>query len=207
MSQSGDYRLSVGDSSAPGQTNWRWCNKCQGTAFAGNPTPGPCVAGGVHDYAGSGDYTLHHNANPPVPGGQDRWCWCSKCQMLAFDGYSACAAGGAHTHTGSGQYVLTVDATAPGQPNWKWCNKCNGLAFAGNPTVGTCARGGQHNHTGSGNYVLQTSGGNGQSNWAWCKNCQLLWSSNGEGSGGVCPNGDVPHVNKGSGNYTTPFEE
>jgi hypothetical protein len=22
------------------QDNWRWCNKCQGLAFAGNPSPG-----------------------------------------------------------------------------------------------------------------------------------------------------------------------
>jgi len=40
------------------QDNWRWCHKCQGLAFAGNPSPGACPAGGLHDHAGSGNYSL-----------------------------------------------------------------------------------------------------------------------------------------------------
>jgi hypothetical protein len=40
------------------QSNWRWCNKCQGLAFAGNSSAGACPAGGTHDHSGSGDYTL-----------------------------------------------------------------------------------------------------------------------------------------------------
>ena len=43
---------------AGAQANWRWCNKCQGLTFAGNPSPGPCPAGGQHDHSGSGDYLL-----------------------------------------------------------------------------------------------------------------------------------------------------
>ncbi len=42
------------------QSSWRWCHKCQGLFFAGNPTSGACPAGGGHDYAGSGDYSLSH---------------------------------------------------------------------------------------------------------------------------------------------------
>lgn len=41
-----------------GQDNWRWCTKCQGLAFAGNSSLGPCPAGGTHDHTGSGNYSL-----------------------------------------------------------------------------------------------------------------------------------------------------
>ena len=138
----------------PEQTNWRWCNKCQVLAFAGNPSPGACAAGGSHDHTGSGDYALMQNVS--VPGAQSNWRWCNKCQVLAFAGNpspGACAAGGSHNHTGSGDYALTQNVSVPGaQSNWRWCNKCQVLAFAGNPSPGACAAGGSHNHTGSGDY-------------------------------------------------------
>jgi hypothetical protein len=138
------------------QDNWRWCNKCQGLAFAGNPSLGPCPAGGQHNHTGSGDYVLVQN-DPAAPG-QSNWRWCNKCQGLAFAGNPSlgpCPAGSQHNHTGSGDYVLVQNHPgAPGQSNWRWCNKCQGLAFAGNPSLGPCPAGGQHNHTGSGNYVL-----------------------------------------------------
>ena len=41
------------------QTDWRWCKKCQGLAYAGNPSVGPCPAGGDHDHSGSSDYILY----------------------------------------------------------------------------------------------------------------------------------------------------
>ena len=41
-----------------GQSNWRWCSKCQGLAYAGNGGPGICPAGGHHDHTVSADYTL-----------------------------------------------------------------------------------------------------------------------------------------------------
>jgi hypothetical protein len=41
-----------------GQDNWRWCPKCQGLAYAGNSSQGPCPAGGSHEHTGSGNYTL-----------------------------------------------------------------------------------------------------------------------------------------------------
>lgn len=40
------------------QDNWRWCPKCQGLFFAGNPTKGVCPAGGEHSLEGSGNYRL-----------------------------------------------------------------------------------------------------------------------------------------------------
>ena len=58
---SGDYVLAIrGSGSVPQdhQDNWRWCNKCQVLAFAGNPSAGPCGAGGQHDHTGSGNYMV-----------------------------------------------------------------------------------------------------------------------------------------------------
>jgi hypothetical protein len=93
------------------QDNWRWCNKCQVLAFAGNPSPGPCAAGGVHDHLLSGDYVLTYSV---AVGGneQDNWRWCNKCQVLAFAGNPSlgpCADGGSHDHSGSGDYVLSFE--------------------------------------------------------------------------------------------------
>jgi 3',5'-cyclic AMP phosphodiesterase CpdA len=56
-SQSGNYTLAHNDPSAPGQSDWRWCKKCQGLAFSLNQ-PSVCPAGGSHDYSQSGNYTL-----------------------------------------------------------------------------------------------------------------------------------------------------
>jgi hypothetical protein len=90
------------------QDNWRWCSKCQGLAFAGNPSLGSCPAGGQHDHGGSGNYTLIQNIGE-FPGGQNNWRWCRQCQGLAFAGnpsLGSCPAGGQHDHTGSGDYTL-----------------------------------------------------------------------------------------------------
>ena len=135
------------------QSNWRWCSKCQGLHFGGNPA-GPCPAGGKHVKAGSGNYSLANNS-PAAPGQAD-WRWCSKCQGLHFGGNPPrpCPAGGKHIKTGSGNYTLAHNSpTAPGQANWRWCSKCQGLHFGGNPP-GPCPAGGTHIKAGSGNYTL-----------------------------------------------------
>jgi hypothetical protein len=98
-----------------GQSNWRWCRKCQGLMYAGTipgiPHFGRCPAGGRHDPAGSGDYILAHDM-PNAPGQPD-WRWCNKCQGLFFTGHipgvpdsGRCPAGGSHDPTGSGAYTL-----------------------------------------------------------------------------------------------------
>lgn len=136
------------------QRNWRWCNKCQGLWFAGNPTSGACPAGGAHVKTGSGNYSLVHQAT--IAPGQSNWRWCSKCQGLWFAGNAtsgACPAGGAHVQTGSGNYTLAHQSGA-GQADWRWCSKCQGLWFAGNPTTGPCPAGGAHTKVGSGDYRL-----------------------------------------------------
>ena len=51
--------LSVQLAGDEAQSNWRWCNKCQGLAWGGGV--GKCPAGGNHDYTESGDYTLSHH--------------------------------------------------------------------------------------------------------------------------------------------------
>ncbi len=142
----------VGDTTV-GQDNWRWCSKCQGLFFAGNPGS-KCPAGGSHTKTGSGNYDIVHNwASAP---GQDDWRWCKKCQGLFFAGNpgSNCPAGGSHDKTGSGNYKLIFNAWgSSGQYNWRWCHKCQGLFFAGNPGS-KCPAGGSHSKTGSGNYSL-----------------------------------------------------
>ena len=136
---SGNYTLASNRAGLPGQSNWRWCRKCQGLAFGGNPVS-VCPKGGTHDLSQSADYILL--ANVPAPAGhQPNWRWCNRCQGLAFAGANTpglCPAGGLHDHAGSGDYVLPLDnGNAEGQPEWRWCNKCQGLAYAGGATGAT----------------------------------------------------------------------
>lgn len=131
------------------QRSWRWCSKCQGMWFGGNPA-GPCPAGGTHTKAGSGNYSLVHSATSAP--GQPNWRWCSKCQGLWFGGNppGPCPAGGKHIKTGSGNY--TIPLAGAGQQGWRWCSKCQGMWFSLNATTGKCPAGGGHSQTGSGSY-------------------------------------------------------
>jgi hypothetical protein len=145
-----DYGLPI---PVTAQDNWRWCHKCQGLFFAGNPGS-RCPTGGAHDQMGSGDYYLVQNS--PLYPGQSNWRWCHKCQGLYFAGNpgSICPAGGAHDQAGSGDYsLINQNLLAPGQHSWRWCHKCQGLYFAGNPGS-VCPAGGAHDQTGSGDYTL-----------------------------------------------------
>ncbi len=136
-----------------GQQDWRWCHKCQGLFFAGNPGS-HCPAGGAHENVGSGNYDLVQDW-PQAPG-QESWRWCHKCQGLYFAGNpgSRCPVGGAHENVRSGNYKLIFGAWgSPAQSNWRWCHKCQGLYFAGNPGS-QCPSGAAHDATGSGDYSL-----------------------------------------------------
>ncbi len=138
------------------QSNWRWCHKCQGMYFAGNPSQGVCPKDHqAHDHTGSGNYSLVQNT--PTDPGQKNWRWCHKCQGLFFAGHTTkgkCPAGAAHDSAGSGDYSLVQNTpAAPGQQDWRWCPICEGLYFAGNsPSRGVCPGGAEHG--GSGNYKL-----------------------------------------------------
>jgi hypothetical protein len=76
---SGDYALGQGDAylatSSGGQSEWKWCDKCQGLFFSGGNTLGVCPAKGAHNDAGSGDYLLATSGGGRVP---DARCRCSR---------------------------------------------------------------------------------------------------------------------------------
>jgi hypothetical protein len=148
------------------QDGWRWCRRCEGLFFGGNPTLGACPAqqGAPHADDASGNYVLAHN-DPSAPG-QGDWRWCSKCQGLFFGGgptNGACPVEPhgepneqPHDSTGSGDYTLVhQDSAAPGQDGWRWCSKCQGLAW-GVDEPGACPAGAVHDHGGSGVYTLRT---------------------------------------------------
>lgn len=140
---------------------------------------------------------------------QWNWRWCSKCQVLAFNGsgtLGSCPAGGQHDHAYSGNYCLAAAASVSPpayQLNWWWCVKCQALTFGGAAT-GPCPAGGQHAHAGGEYAVLgvpegERSSGAAQVNWRWCRKCQVL-AFNGAGSLGACAAGGS-HDHSGSGNY------
>jgi hypothetical protein len=143
------------------QPGWRWCSKCYGLFYSGNPSQGSCpVDRGAHDGATSGAYSVDLDA--PHEGGQSAWRWCAKCQGLFFGGNPSqgrCAAdGAAHDGGGNGDYTLDSEGpTAPtgAQSGWRWCSQCQGLFFAGGSTLGTCPSGGPHVAEGSGAYVVK----------------------------------------------------
>jgi hypothetical protein len=181
------------------QDNWRWCHKCQGLFFGGNPGS-HCPAGGAHDSAGSGDYFLVLNTDGAF--GQANWRWCHKCQGMFFGGNpgSHCPAGGAHDSAGSGNYTLLIGPVAPPrQEGWRWCHKCQGFFFAPNPGS-HCPAGGAHDAAGSGAYgvILGDPNPPGQHNWRWCHKCQGMFFGGNPGS--HCPAGGA-HDSAGSGDY------
>jgi hypothetical protein len=58
-SLSGHYAMVLDDNlNVIGQPYWRWCQKCGGFFFSGNPDQGACPADGVHEATNSGMYQL-----------------------------------------------------------------------------------------------------------------------------------------------------
>jgi hypothetical protein len=62
-SQSGHYAMTFGDGGADAQGGWRFCKKCFGLYFSGNPDQGHCPSGGLHDNSQSGAYVMHFEHN------------------------------------------------------------------------------------------------------------------------------------------------
>jgi hypothetical protein len=123
-SASGDYFLVPNVSWAPGQSGWRWCNKCFGMAFT-DPSrqPGLCAGGGRHDHAGSSMYKVEpfKPHAPAIPQAfvddteQTGWAWCHRCEMLGYKlKPSHCPAGGAHDFSQSTSYVLRFAVSGKG---------------------------------------------------------------------------------------------
>src|SRR5215510_10690294 len=99
------------------QSEWRWCNKCQGLFYGPAVATSRCPAGGAHaapEQSGSANYSLDTAGDPSR---QSEWRWCNKCQGLFYYGPAGgglrCPAGGAHAapaQSGSLNYSLL---TAP----------------------------------------------------------------------------------------------
>ena len=75
------------------QGGWYWCNQCQGLYYADQGSvynyPGFCPAGGVHNNAGSGEYSLATGppalpASPAGSGATSAWASSSAETALAF---------------------------------------------------------------------------------------------------------------------------
>lgn len=102
VSGSGTYALRFGVPEGPDiQTEWRWCNRCQGLFFGPMHDKSICPRGGTHaapDVSGSSNYALAHNM-PESFGYQGQWRWCPRCTGLYFGPQrdaSVCPAGGNH---------------------------------------------------------------------------------------------------------------
>ena len=143
--------------SLPSQSGWRWCQKCQGLFFSGNPDQGVCPAGGRHDASRSGAYLMTFGDGGE--GMQAAWRWCQKCQGLFFSGnpdQGACPAGGRHNASRSGAYLMIFGDGGEGmQATWRWCQKCQELFFSGNPDQGACPAGAGHDASRSGAYSMR----------------------------------------------------
>jgi hypothetical protein len=134
------------------QGGWRWCWKCQGLFFAGNPSQGACPAGSSHDSSQSGQYDMLFG--DAILGAQNAWRWCQKCQGLFFSGnpsQGVCPflsllpgpTGNSHDGSASAHYSLMFGDQSTGtQGGWRWCQKCQGLFFSGSPAQGPCPAGG-----------------------------------------------------------------
>ena len=186
------------------QTNWQYCNKCQGMYYAGKSSS-VCPAGGAHSDTESASYVLANSG-----GGLVGWNWCSQCQGLFYsnfgESFGVCPA---HSKSGSDSYVLPTagQGSNSGPTGWKYCGKCQGLFFcASDPRVpsgldnGVCPAGGAHNDSSSETYVIPTSG-QGQAGWRLCSRCQGLFYS-GNGLGG-CPAGGS-HAVSANDSYVLP---
>jgi hypothetical protein len=141
-----------------GQSNWRWCRKCQGLFFFGNPTNGVCPTGGSHDVVGSGNYVLSLNEG----NGQPNWKWCFKCEGLYFGAIRAAPA--------SAPPAAFTMASAAATISWRWTRvrvsrtgagaRCARGCSSAATTHWACARQQEwHDGSRSGNYFLPMTSG------------------------------------------------
>lgn len=104
------YMVVLDNASAPGQHQWRYCQKCAGMFYGPGQLNSHCAGGGIHDGTTSGDYSFV--PNDPYPTGQTRWRWCGKCQVMFFgpdQAKSVCPAGGQHDGSQSSDYAILRD--------------------------------------------------------------------------------------------------
>ena len=98
------------DTPIAGQSDWRFCNKCDAMFYNGYPDKGVCPAGGGHVPQGY-NFVLPHDIPPVVVHfprveivGQPGWRFCNKCHAIFYDGFPTtkgiCPAGGGHVPQG-----------------------------------------------------------------------------------------------------------
>jgi hypothetical protein len=146
-----------------GQPAWRFCDKCFGMFFNGDPDPnrkGRCPAdGGMHAAQGFVFYLPH---DVPDIAGQPGWRFCDKCFGMFFNGdpnrKGRCPADG-DIHRAQGDFLFVLPHDVPdtaGQPGWRFCDKCFGMFFNGDPNrKGRCpADGDIHRAQGAFLFVL-----------------------------------------------------
>ncbi len=137
--------------SVQGQPDWRFCGKCGGLFWDGDPNfKGACSKGGAHEAIG---WTFVLPFQPTSVQGQPDWRFCGKCAGLFWNGdpnfKGACPKGGVHEAIGW-TFVLPFEPTVvQGQPEWRFCGKCAGLFWDGDANKGLCPGadgGGLHLH-------------------------------------------------------------
>lgn len=142
-----------------GETNWRFCHKCNTLFYDGRRDKGRCSAGSGHEPAGFNFQMLIGGVGEEVPPGQTYWRRCKKCYAMYYGGfrdkYGNCPAGGGHVMDGE-LYTLEHDrgASPTEQRDWRFCNKCYVLFFDGFPNKGRCPTGNGHVAQGF-NFVLK----------------------------------------------------
>lgn len=125
-----------------GDNGWLRCTDCR-MLYSPDHGAVPCPKGGVHNPAGSPQFTL---AGAQAGRGSNDWRKCKKCKALYYDKNSdscLCAAGGLHIPTISVWFTLATDGE--GQGNWRRCITCDGLFWlSGGGIGGICPGGGKH---------------------------------------------------------------
>ena len=151
------------------QPGWRWCQKCEGLFFAGNPNQGTCPKDRqAHDGSQSGHYAAVFGDVADTTDFQNGWRWCHKCQGFYFAGGASqgtCPKDRqAHDGSQSSRYAAVFGDGALtagtiqipfGQGGWRWCHKCQGLFFAGSSNQGFCPKDGHaHDPSQSARYAM-----------------------------------------------------
>jgi hypothetical protein len=111
----------VGSMSMDGQPAWRFCDKCFGMFFNGDPDPnrkGRCPAdGGMHAAQGFVFYLPH---DVPDTAGQPGWRFCDKCFGMFFNGdpnrKGRCPADG-DIHRAQGDFLFVLPHRAFPSPS------------------------------------------------------------------------------------------
>jgi hypothetical protein len=148
-----------GTATKPGETDWRWCSRCQGLFYNGGSDIGRCAATkGPHSTTGSTKvYRLARIGDSMV--GEKGWKWCSVCQGLFYGGDATagvCLGGGGHDRSDSTEYVLAYGSAAGNiESDWRWCKSCELLYFGGAGSGVCAANTNGHGPIGAKNYCLR----------------------------------------------------